>query len=323
MKPADNIKNRFKNSTITVGYKIDKKILDEALSALPHATLRADRHIWSTIMHSKITKLSGIAAVILIIATFAIVNMTSPKAWAIGQTIDALKNIQTVEANCYAEGFGEFTAYMKWDGENCSSFQCLGERNDGKLFGLYANNMYYWYYPGGHEIYQYDLLKSKQDENGAGAMLYLEAQKVAPAILPFAKTLLQTFRLLASEWEETYKIDERTDRKSVFVTCSYKPLSMSFEAVFDIETKLVVRAKVWENSTFGGAPDLVISKIVYNIKIEDERFDFEKRFDVPILPPSEYGKARQLLRKGLQLEEEGKLEEAIAAWQELYEKHPY
>lgn len=68
MKSADNIKNLFKNSRITVGQHVDKKILDKAASALPQQATQPDRSTWSIIMHSKITKFSGIAAAIIIIA---------------------------------------------------------------------------------------------------------------------------------------------------------------------------------------------------------------------------------------------------------------
>lgn len=320
MKLVDNIKNLFKNSKIIVGTDIDKKILHKAISALPPQAPQPDKNIWSTIMHSKITKLSGIAAIILLIAMLTIMNKTAPKAWAIEQTIDAFKDIQTVKLECYGADFGNYDAYIRRTGDDWTSFQCLGEKADNKLFGLIEGYMYYWYEPGSRVIYQQDFSKGGLSGSCASE-LYSEAVKMAPVILPYAKTLFQTFKMLASEWKETYKTDPQTGRDSVFVTCSYEPLSMSFEGVFDIESKLVVRAKVWNNSTFEREPDLVINKIVYNSEIEDERFDFEKRFGVPVFPHEECVKASRLLRKGLEFRKEGKLEEAIAAWQELYETY--
>lgn len=95
MKPADNIKNLFKNSNITVGQQVDEKTLDEAMNALPHSTLRADGNIWSTIMHNKITK--PIAAAIIIITGFlslTLFNKTVPQAYALEDTIKAYNSIQ-------------------------------------------------------------------------------------------------------------------------------------------------------------------------------------------------------------------------------------
>ncbi|MHC4552546.1 MAG: tetratricopeptide repeat protein [Planctomycetota bacterium] len=292
--------------------KQDKAI--EAIHTLPD--IKSTARPW-------LMKYAAAAAVLLIIV-LTVVNKSTSKAWAIGQTIDAFKEIRTVQLECYAAGFGNYDGYLRRIGDDWTSFHCLGEKADGKLFGLFEGYRYYWYVAGSHSIYQINLSEDDFTKSEySSTKLYSEALKLAPSILPHAKTLFQIFKMLASEWEETHKIDEQTGRESVFVTCRYKPLSMSFESVFDIETKLVVRAKVWENSTFEGEPDLVINKIVYNIEIEDERFDFEKRFNAHIVPPSEYAKANQLLRKGLQLEEEEENpEEVIAAWQELYERYP-
>lgn len=273
-------------------------------------------------MHSKITKLSTAAAVILVIAMFTIMNKTAPKAWAIEQTIDAFKNIQTVKLECYGAGFGNYDGYLRRTGDDWTSFQCLGEKSDGKLFGLFEGYKYYWYVSGTHSIYQLNLSEEDLTQSEySSTKLYAEALKLAPAVLPYAKTLLQTFKMLASEWEETYKIDEQTGRESVFVTCSYEPLSMSFEVVFDIETKLVVRAKAWNNSSFEGDPNLIINKIIYNVKIDDERFDFEKRFGVPVISYEQWKPASDLFEKGIRLREK-QPEEAIKVFWELYQKYP-
>jgi hypothetical protein len=42
MKPADNINNLFEKSKITVGKDVDKKILNEATSALPQQATQPD-----------------------------------------------------------------------------------------------------------------------------------------------------------------------------------------------------------------------------------------------------------------------------------------
>lgn len=320
MKPADNINNLFENSKITVGENVDKKILNKAASALPRQAAQTNRNIWSIIMHSKITKLSTAAAAILLVIIITIINHTTPKAWAIEQTIDAFKDIQTVKLECYGTGFGKYDGYIRRTGDDWTLFQCLGEKADGKLFGLLEGYMYYWYEPGSRVIYQQDF--SKGGFSGSCASkLYGEAVKMAPAILPYAKTLFQTFKTLASEWKETYKVDEQTGRDSVFVTCTYEPLLMSFEGVFDVETKLVIRGKAWQNSNFQGEPDFVVHNITYNIEIPDERFDFEKRFGVPIMLYTQWKPACDLFDKAHQLREK-QPEEAIKVYWELYQKYP-
>ncbi len=96
MKSADNINNLFKNSNITVDDEFDEKILNNAVSALPHQ-VKFDRTLWSIIMHSRITK--PLAAAIIIIAGLIFFNTTNSTLYA--QVIKAMEKAQTVHATNY------------------------------------------------------------------------------------------------------------------------------------------------------------------------------------------------------------------------------
>ncbi|MHC5143873.1 MAG: hypothetical protein ACYSOY_09845, partial [Planctomycetota bacterium] len=88
MKTADNINNLFENSKITLGKDVDKKILDNATSALPHQP-NADKTIWRIIMHSKTIK--QIAAAIIIIAgilSLTLFDKTVPSVYALEKTFE-------------------------------------------------------------------------------------------------------------------------------------------------------------------------------------------------------------------------------------------
>ena len=117
MKLADNINNLFENSKITVGSDVDKKILNEAMNALPHQAKQPDRNIWSIIMHSKITK--PLAAAIIIIAgvlSLTLLNITIPKAYALEDTIKAYNSIHWIHITESASVFEEIRASGIWLG---------------------------------------------------------------------------------------------------------------------------------------------------------------------------------------------------------------
>ena len=105
MKPADNINNLFENSKITVGSDVDKKILNKAMIALPRQA-KADRNIWSIIMHSKITK--PIAAAIIIIAVltgiYQITGSIDGASVAFGEVLKNSYKVQSFHALLNSHG---------------------------------------------------------------------------------------------------------------------------------------------------------------------------------------------------------------------------
>ena len=77
------------------------------------------------------------------------------------------------------------------------------------------------------------------------------------------------------DWQEKYRRDEPNDRDCVFVTARNPESNQSYEFQFDLETKLPVRGKVWQNSDFEGEPNIEADKIVYNPILPQGVFDFE------------------------------------------------
>lgn len=93
MKPADNIKNLFENSKITVGKDVDKKILNKAASALPRRT-NADKNIWSIIMHNKLTKPLAAAIIFIVgIMSLTVWDTTVTPAQAMEQMRHAMEDV--------------------------------------------------------------------------------------------------------------------------------------------------------------------------------------------------------------------------------------
>ncbi|MFA5554794.1 MAG: hypothetical protein WCZ89_02730 [Phycisphaerae bacterium] len=106
MNSADNIKQFFKNASVSTNPKADREILEQLLQANEETS--KDKHmvpesnIWGIIMHSKITKLIA-AAAIIISAVFAIhlIDRTVPAAFGIEQVINAYNNIRYLHVKQY------------------------------------------------------------------------------------------------------------------------------------------------------------------------------------------------------------------------------
>jgi len=92
---------------------------------------------------------------------------------------------------------------------------------------------------------------------------------------------LQGFQELGiiTQWDITYDKDPVTSKQRAFLTVAWLdkhyngPRSMWFE--FDVESKLVVSLKQWENANWEGPPGAVSEKITYYENLPDSLFEFE------------------------------------------------
>ncbi len=92
---------------------------------------------------------------------------------------------------------------------------------------------------------------------------------------------LKAFRdsVLPTHWEETYGKDPRTGKQRVSLKIAWLterfngPRSMVIE--FDVDSKLLVGFRQWENAKWEGPATLVVEKITYYESLPDELFEFE------------------------------------------------
>ena len=140
---------------------------------------------------------------------------------------------------------------------------------------------------------------------------------------PISPTMLKATKLMSSTWQEPYAVDDQTGRNWVFVTGSYKSLSASFWIVFDLESKLMVRAKYWLNPHRKGRAAVDIEKISYNEEIPDEIFDPEKFAKAKVINKDEREKRYALFKQANELAAKKQYREAIEIFSQLYEKYPH
>ncbi len=119
MTPAENIDKLFKNSNATVGQKVDEKILNDALGALPDKQSGANKNIWRLIMHSKITKIAVAAGVILMVYWLTLSDNGISRTYAIDQTLEAMNTIKSVHFKAELYKQGDIECWMLFDEPAC------------------------------------------------------------------------------------------------------------------------------------------------------------------------------------------------------------
>jgi hypothetical protein len=233
----------------------------DLLNELAKRTSRKEL-IWRTIMKSQITKVAGIVAVILIaMLAIPLTDRLAAPAWAIDQTIDVLRKFNAIQLSGTVVGEdgneATFEAWARADSEQ-NAADCLRmETSSGQVQVVWQNRSY-GYDPKTQTVYLTE---------GYG-------KPINP--WPGAR-LLELLRDFTIDWEERYGKDAATGRERVFVTCSHPgapdPRSWWFE--FDVESKLPVSFKQWENMTRQGPPRFYVKSITYLENFPDELFEFE------------------------------------------------
>jgi hypothetical protein len=219
--------------------------------------------IWVKIMKNRITKLAAAAAIILI--TVLGINLSTRPAWALENTIEALKHVKMVYISGYAnypgsgkESFELWARPSSIDGSFSGDFR-LAEGDNHISVSSEERNLTYVYslYPTGDVVYITEGL------NRTGPY---------PTV-----NFFEQLKILAENWKEEYRKDELTGRDSVFVTFTGIPLNDAgyWQFEFDLETKLPVRAGVWWDSNYQGQPHYEFDKFTFDEEIPDGFFDFD------------------------------------------------
>ena len=216
-----------------------------------------------TIMRSRITKLAA-AAVIIIVAVFGIniLDKSATPAWAIEQTVEALRDANWVHFSGLA-GAGDGIRYRfdAWAAANKEGTQSEDVRfeiryKEHKQVVVVHKNVSYEYFSHNNTVY---IKPGKQI-----------------IINPWVGSkFFEKIKESMTDLEVDYGKDQETGRDSVFVTCSYAPMSMSWWFQLDLETKQPVRFKQWRNVRHEGEPEFDVEKIVYEEEVPEDLFEFE------------------------------------------------
>lgn len=270
MKPADNINRLIRKSDVTFSTEIDKRILGDAfehLEKLRQTKLAETRlDFWRTIMKNKITKLATAVAVILIaVLGITLLDRSTSRAWAIEEAIEALEKFNGILVTGIAvpeDGNGVELGISIWARPNedyTQSSDILVRTNDGRITNWVKDN----------STFHYD---SKQNT----VIVLLDQPSRVGRWLDAG--LLQKLQQSSEDMEVLYGTDSVTNRDRAFVTFrsdSNAPTTRSYWFEFDLQTKLPVGFKEWNNPNREGKPVIDAQRIVYFDALPDEIFEFE------------------------------------------------
>ncbi len=237
---------------------------------------------WGAIMASRVFRYGTAAAVVAAVIVGVTFMSTSPngsgEAWAIEQTVAALKDVKTVyqSGKTYLAGIGaagsgrrpkqvdmplSFELWARRGSDGSRSGDLRFEVADGTVVVVREKPACsYAYDPGEHTV-------------------RVHADTKMVTMTWFGAELFTALRAKSKDWRASYGKDEKTGRACVFVTCSQvgkaDDRSRSWWWQFDTETKLPIRVKQWDNAKREGTPGMIVEKIIYGQKLKDDLFKFK------------------------------------------------
>ncbi|UCD49187.1 MAG: tetratricopeptide repeat protein [Phycisphaerales bacterium] len=276
-------------------------------------------------MKNRRTRLATAAAIAAaVVLSSVVMDWLAPPAWAIGQTVKALKGVRSIVIRGVGYDDGIAAASTLWirpsqdDGEGFDMrFEC-----EDQLVVVRGKKA--WVHLADKNLVMIfdDVTKSY------GMMRDLQWWYDLAALNPWITgKVLAAAKHVAEDWEEIYGYDERTGRDCVFVTCAYGAES-TFWFVCDLETKLIVEAKYWNWSSPDpeGPPACHATSFVYNEDLHDGIFEFQMPAGVKVIDKAKTRKqeqeARVLSDQAERLFMEGKFAESIDVYQQVYDGFP-
>jgi hypothetical protein len=295
MKHAQNIgkivkKFYLKNLHVHASREMDERIIGDALNAMEESKkarpASAEPGIWRIIMKSHIAKIASAALIILAVAVgITFFRHTAAPTWAIEQTIEALKDIESI----YISGYfltadakkADFQAWIipsQQDSSKSAYFRFeAGRFNPGDFSPLNQSrhvvvvserdNSTYVYFPANTWTFY-------PNQNIAYISEGLDRSSEDPPCI--GSDFFEKMKRQAQNWNEEYGKDEETGKDSVFVTCTHPSrIGANFWWIqFDVDTKLPVSFKLWWNQDYSAEPAASVNTIIYNPTLPDGIFEF-------------------------------------------------
>jgi tetratricopeptide (TPR) repeat protein len=309
---------------------MDERILCDASISMKQAVAANQRvyrtSLWRIIMKSRRRKLATTAVIIFaVVLSVTILDRATTPAWAIGQTVEALKHVNGLVMSGTAHWDTTSIPFKIWirpSKDNKDSFDMRSECEESIYVVRGKRAWAYW--PDENLVKVYDDVTTSY-----GMMRDLQFWYDLAQLNPWITgKVLAAIKWVADDWKEVYGRDERTGRDCVFVTCSYKPKS-KFWLVCDLKTKLVVEAKYWNWSCadMEGPPACHATSFAYKEKISDEIFEFQIPEGVKVIYKAQERKeieeSEALSNQAENLfHNEKKYAEALEVYQQVYDRFP-
>ena len=227
-------------------------------------------------MKSNITKLATAAAIILIaVLGITLLNKSTTPVWAIEQSIEAMDQYNAVlieglesERTWRENGSLELRPYKSWAVANKDQTMIEKYRTEVEGFLILTTN--------GKKTWRYDLQTNT---------VRVENCPYIASECWFGSRFFEQIKGLLGEvevkpnWELTFGKDPATGKQRAFLKIAWLakryngPRSIYIE--FDVESKLPVSLKQWENANWEGPVTLIVEKITYLENLPNDLFEFE------------------------------------------------
>jgi len=301
--------------------RMDERILSDASKSMKQA-MDANQRIypvskWRKIMRTRTAKLATAASILVTALVLTTFDRFVNTAWSVEQTIAAIQQVKSMQIKGTAlwgpDSGPELVDFNFWilsPGENSEPLKMRFECE--KRIVVVQGNVAYECRPNA---------KVARIKHGPGIndlKYWYKAAELSPWL---TGKMLETLRLFSDDWNQATQIDPNSGKEQIIVTCSYHPSNTSFYIVIDPKSKLMLKAKLWNNLRQEGEPDVHAQTFIYNEDIPDELFEIPPGFT--IVNEKEIEESEALFNQGEDLfHKEKKYAEAIAVYQQVYEKFP-
>ncbi len=300
---------------------MDERILSDASTSMKQAVAANQRIYpvskWRRIMRTKTVKLASAAAVLLAAFVLATLDRSAATAWSVEQTIAAIEQVKSMRIKGTARWGPDsepelvnFNFWIRSPGENSEPLKMRFECE--KRIIVVQGNIAYECRP--HE----KVARIKHGPGISDLKYWYKAAELSPWL---TGEMLETLRLFSDDWNQTTQKDPNSGQEQIVVTCSYHPSNTSFLIVVDPKTKLIQTAKLWQNLKQEGEPDIDAQTFIYNKDMPDELFELPP--GMTVVNEKEIEESKALFNRGEDLfHKEKKYAEAMAVYQQVYEKFP-
>ncbi len=204
---------------------------------------------------NRILKYAAAVAVIVLAAvlTLTIFDRTTAPVWAIEQSIEALKDFKAIYLIAIsADSTSEI--WMRSNDFGTQSTDMVARLNNGAIVWVKDGSTYY--YESAKNTVSFEPAVTQGFSPWLGPLLIERLSKTAGSKIIYSK-------------------DSVTDRQYATLVGSINDVHgvQSFAIEFDVETKMPVSLKQWQNMDRSGPPAYYAPKITYYKELDDEVFD--------------------------------------------------
>ena len=261
MRSNDNIKNEIKNMDFKATERLKQKMLESVLN-----TQNTKQHsgqtqnIWSTIMTNKITKFAATAVILIAVGvSFTIMEKTTTTAYAIEQTIEAMRSINSIHAYCTDWDNSQGEAWVQIDPETGEEEYYYADQGDLLIVGTPEKTYYYYK--------QENLVRIRNE--------YVPASEVR--FSRFFEDLASWVQQYNGKFRLYSEFDEDLQQEVIMVHGTIPTQGDIEEKEFifriDSQTKLPIDLKMLKCGVGEGVKS--VDRLEYNIPIPEGMFEFE------------------------------------------------